>query len=1289
MTAREWGIAEPLADAGTVLLEASAGTGKTYQIAALVTRLVVERGIPIDRILAITFTESATAELRDRVRRRLAGAAEALRGGAAPDDDDLLTRLVTLEDPARPTLLARAERGLADFDLAPISTIHGFSQRSLAELAFESGQDPDLTVAGDGAALVDELAEDELARLHGIPGLDLGAFERLQSAGLALGALRAVARALCGPVRLGVRAPASVDGSLEDAARRLAELAREARDLGARFESALAPGGIVDGFTAKGLVKSPGSYRGWAEDLRGWLLEGAGRAPKGTLKTAVQNLTAEGLVAKKLKAASVEALTGHPFHTLAEELGRFLEHHAEVSRGLAPLVPFARAVRARYERELTRRRMLTFDAMLSRLAERIEAEGGPDSPLATRLRARYDAVLVDEFQDTDRAQWSVLHAAFHGHRPLYLIGDPKQAIYGFRGADVHVYLAAREVADEASRRTLATNFRSDARAVAAMNRLFRAGSGAFEQEGIDYVHVTPRRSDRLSGGGPGLDVRWVDARASGGDKGRPITTKDERLLARLAAAECTRLLGPGGPGLEGDAASDRDPRLTPADLAVLVQTHDQAVLVVRELRARGIPSVAASKETVFQADVAPEIARWLDAVEAAGSDRPARDAAVTSLFGVTAAELAWALSVAERGDEARAEARAAGLDPEALLDWASFTARLHSAATRWPREGFARVFDRELVELGVLERLLGLPDGERRATDLRHLTELLHAEERRRRLSPGALAAWLRAQSEEPGAEREQRLESDALAVRVETIHASKGLEYPIVLLPFSTLGHDSDDEPGPIRLRSEPPAVDLSPEGSPERDAAFQADQAEQRREELRRLYVALTRARHRTVVWFGPIGKAGGRLSATALGRTLLRDVDRPGAAPEELPVFKARGKNAPPDPPEGTAELRSVEQRLDALVERSDGTIAWSAVERPGPIERWEAPLEERPEPRSLPWPTERRSLVGRWLVASYSGLSGRAAVADVDEKLRPGAQEALTTAALTGAEPAAPALDDAPLQVARPAFSPLPDCERLSLGSGTRYGTFVHEALEQTDFVTGSVGEPGLAALAGRHGFGGSGGQAAELERLLPALLDTPLDRVGAPDCLLGLPAGFSLRAIERSDRLDELSFDLRVGGGTAYVRGPAREVVDQARLRDALAAAAATEGAAAWVVAVLAEADAGRALVAEIAGILTGSIDLVFRIRGEDGPRYFLADYKTNRVESSESGHYAAPFLAWKMATAGYPLQSLLYTLALHRHLRVRLGAGYDYDRHMGGALYLFLRGMAGPATPRDPSGRCL
>jgi exodeoxyribonuclease V beta subunit len=1298
MTLRPWQESEPLPERSAWLLEASAGTGKTYQIAGLVLRLVAEYGLPIERILTITFTNAATAELRDRVRRRLSRALSVLEDGGADPDDKFIAHLLDLQTPARDTLILRLRIALRDFDLAAISTIHGFSQRMLKELAFDSGQDSDLELLADPAEIFEELVDDELARLfHGVSAEEIALY---RAAGMDRAMMMKVARAMCGAVEP-VLTPSRSPGAAPQTLARLRAFRAECAAMHATLTTPASASALRRLVDTSEQFSYGNRIEGRIEKVIAWLDAGAILPTDERTANAIGGLSAAELRAafeqKLRKGGDKDALTREPYWPLILALDVFVDAAGVFWNDFAPLADFAAEVRGRFDAALRRRRVLTFDTMLSRLAERFRAEGGATSDIARRVRERYEAVLVDEFQDTDAAQWSVLQAAFLGHRRLMLIGDPKQAIYAFRGADVHVYTQAAGTVDGDRRRTMSINYRSDQRVLDALNMLWRPGSDAFDAAGFDYVKVSPpgRAAPAEPDAPPGLEIRWLDARAFGGAPDEPVSKKRSADLARLAAAEVV------------DSLSSTDGRAPPrvaraSGLAVLVNSHAQASVVQRALRDAKVPAVAATRSTVVATEVAQWLATWLDAVAAAGRDREARAAVVTPLFGWTAADLAWALVSADEGGR----------------PWQRWTARLHDAASAWPRWGFARVFDREVVDLDVMPRLLAMPDGERLATDLRHLFELVHAEERSTRKGPAALAAWIRAEAEVEDQARAQRLESDAEAVRIETIHASKGLQYGHVLLPYTWDVHQPAVDAGPIVIREGGVTrVDLTPESSPVRDAARAAASDERRREDLRKLYVALTRAERRNVAWYGPMGRDGQAAAATAMGRLLLRAPETLGHVDGALPDFKKPGKSkgAPKPDPAAPGPWVVARARLESLTVRSGGAAVWSPVSQVRRDVFWRSVQPPATvDPQVAAWPADRPSLRGAWMVTSYTGLAARSAVTPVD-----GEGNATTEGELERDDLRA-GRDERPAVIAASSMPPLVeitmprgDGDRLKQGRGTGYGTFVHEVFEGLDLTTacGKDGE-GLRELvqrsAERNGLAADPRIADELVVKLPTLLATPLDTQDGTlaDPVRGLPTGFTLAQIGARDRLDELEFNLRLGAGARYARTQP-VVIDPARVEAALASALdetrlappEIQPVGEWLAHHLDRArHDGAPLFEQIAGILTGSIDLVFRAHpdaaqraaGATDPRWFIVDYKTNAIETSTPGHFTGPWLAWKMATTGYPLQALLYTVALHRHLRLRMGERYDYDRHIGGYLYLFVRGMAGPDTPRcAETGRCL
>ena len=1355
-----WTGREPLPVGEVRLLEASAGTGKTWQIAHLVARLVAECGVPIERILVLTFTKPATAELRDRVRRRLVEARDRM-AGPPPDAaaDPLLAHLYHAAE--RPLYATRLAVAVAAFDLAPISTIHGFAQQMLAQLAFASGQEARLELLADLGPVLDEWVADTLARAY-TAAPDTRTLAVVEDLGFTPAALRALTQRMSGPVAPALD-PDEPEGAVDVVAAATAWLAEVddlrtwlAGDAGLAAVTALRDEMQRPAKTEAARRKVPARRFGrtldpkvgsaWYEKLQAWLANGAcwldGPAD------GEPWFAAFGLAKATAAWEGSDPLATFAGFPLFARIDRLLRPQA--ARWPRARVAFARGARVHVEAELQRRGLLTYDAMLARLAEKVATQG-PEGDLAQAIRARFDAALVDEFQDTDSAQWQVLRAVFrHPDRRLLLIGDPKQAIYAFRGADVFVYLRAAGAEADAGVAapvcaTMTTNWRSDAAYLAAMNALWQAGSHPFDHPGFDYIDVRPAQAlppSRIHGTWPGtaagrrpFEVRWFDGTTLGADEA--LVTQKElgvRMAARLCAREVVALLAHGRldeARVDTRAAGGGGAQLRPVrphDIAVLVRTNAQASRIREQLSRCGVPAVAAAKESVFGSVSATWLAAWLEAVAAPGHERAARALAVTPLFGWSLAELADALRASED--------LSAG-PPVASVgrDWTAWRAAIARWSAHWPRLGFVGVLQRAFDEWGVLERVLATATGERAATDLRHLVELCHAEDRRTRPGPAGLARWLAAQADAARTDRDetrsQRLETDAQAVQIVTVHRSKGLEYPIVLLPFGWESPtDEKDKGHPVAWHDAAGTarLDLRPRGAPGRAASLAAAQQEARQEERRLLYVALTRAAHHCVVWLGPIGSTATAPEEQALAWLLLRDrTPRPDADALPIPAFAlGTGAKAPETLErirgQNVASQAEWRVRLDQLAADAAGTIGFSREAplvsgvAPGAVPASFAPDATAPvhgattaDLRAAEWP-DGRTLASAWQVASYTSLV-HGKTHEADEPRRPDLADA------TSDRLAAPVTDEVmdaepgrPLALAWQEPVPL-----AGLVGGADVGTWVHAVLEQLDFRTGRArdGRPAAvlaAELGALHGVRDAT-QHALLAQHLPALLATPLDGAAT-----GLPPGWALRDLAPADRVDELGFDLRLASGTAWRIG--ERTVDPAAVGAALAlrrgargpAGAASRDSAAnwdgaggwggaggwvgdpWLQQVLAGAD----LFPGISGILTGFIDLVFRVGG----RYYLADYKTNRIRSRGGqganvaapdamlgGHYAQPWLAWEMGRHGYHLQALLYTVALRRFLRQRL-PGFDAGRDLGGHLYLFVRGMTGAAAPRD-AGLCL
>ncbi|MVA76134.1 AAA family ATPase [Auraticoccus sp. F435] len=1085
---------------GTCVLEASAGTGKTWTIAALAARYVAA-GVDLGSLMMVTFSRAASQELRTRIRQRLErtrAVLEAVVAQQTPADLDPVDELLTTGSAdALATRLQRVSAALADFDSATIATTHEFCQRMLDSLGVLADTDPDATLVENLDQLTRQVCADSYLRLFGTRG-----------------------------------------GGPEDDAPRPPWLS---------FDDALAIGRAV-----------------------------------------------------------VEA----PSLTVVPE--------DDPDPQVSGRVAFAREVRAEVARRKRLMRLSTFDDMLSGLADTLEHPVHGEAARA-RLRERYPVVLVDEFQDTDPVQWRIVRQAFHGHSTLILIGDPKQAVYAFRGADVHSYLEA--VVEAQATHTLSRNYRSDPSMVRAVMALFEGS--ALGDDRILVRAVEPGLpADRLrshSGRYPTtpLRIRSVEGRPGRVGPVRQQVQQDlVRELGTLISSDAELCLDGAWRGVRA------------SDVAILVRAHARAEELRLALAEAGIPAVVNGGRSVH---ASPAAEAWVTLLEALVDphQRSVRAAAVTPLVG-------WTLN------------RLAAADDEELNE---LRRRLRSWGRLLEQQGVAALLEAVSGEQQLAARLLRLPGGERELTDLRHVAEGLHQVRTTSGLGTSALLAWLREriqQAHADGDERSRRLETDAEAVQILTYHHSKGLQFPIVYLPSGWDRWLDEDTGAVLRLHTETGerVVDVGGPQGRGRAERFARARSEDSGDDLRLLYVALTRAQCQVVAWWGPSAR---NTPASALHRMLQRERTRPHPDPEY-----------PPD--RSPTALTGLPRRLVALETVADRGVA---VRRDGDESRAGELRVRRFE----------RQLDTQWRRTSYTALTAAAhGPAPVEagvasEPLRPREDDEPDPA--TGTGTAAALRPDEPSSDGRLGrLSPLAD-----LPGGTAFGSLVHTLLEYADPTADDlVGE--LTRLAAHElarlpaaGFG-----ARQLAEALVPAVRTPLGP---------LADDLTLADFRPADRLPELDFELPLAGGT--VPGPSATLADVADcLRRHLPAGDPLAGYPGR----LAEPGLSEQT---LRGFLTGSVDAVLRLPG-GRPRHLVVDYKTNWLGPRDGtplvlGHYTAPALAEAMMASHYPLQALLYCVALHRFLRWRL-PGYRPEDHLGGVLYLFVRGMAGPETPRSEGVPC-
>ncbi|MDQ3671374.1 MAG: UvrD-helicase domain-containing protein, partial [Actinomycetota bacterium] len=633
-----------------------------------------------------------------------------------------------------------------------------------------------------------------------------------------------------------------------------------------------------------------------------------------------------------------------PAASLAVPQEPFFAACAEVTSAVAALevalrTAFIRETDRAFEQEKRRRHALAFDDLLRRV------HGGLVDPatgrhLVNAIRARYDVALIDEFQDTDALQYPIFSTAFSGH-PLFLIGDPKQSIYGFRGADVHVYMRAAEDARESF--TLSTNYRSTPTLISALNRLFGRATRPFlhDEKRLAYVAVTA--DDRAQDADNPLKDRapalcwWLIE----GDDRKPISnTKAHERFHEEIADEIVRLL-------EG-RVKDLRREVLPREIAVLVRTNWEARALQRELSAAGVPSVLRGSGDILESEEMSELARILGAVVAPADPRAIRGALATAIWGKDARSFA------------------ALAEPHREAEWQQMTEDLGEARDIWRRHGFLRMAEGLLDKLGAAQRLLGYVDGERRLTNLRHAVEVLHAAEQSGRRSPEGLLLWLaqtRGTKATDAERRELRLESDAEAVQISTIHLSKGLEYGIVFCTSLWNPHKDKDGPVLARLDDETVVYDL---GSEKLEEHRGLAAAEGLAEELRLTYVALTRAKYRCYVGLAATKDASPR---SALGYLLLDEAVDP--EPRHELVNRIR-----------EAVIRAMprwQETLTTLCKDDDRSMSWKLLSEEGEELRFEraVPALAAASPRQLDLASDQ---LDTWRISSYTRLSRGATAHD---------------------------------------------------------------------------------------------------------------------------------------------------------------------------------------------------------------------------------------------------------------------------------------------------------------------
>ena len=1202
-------------------IAASAGTGKTFSITTLYLRYILETDCRVDDVLVTTFTEAATAELNERIRARLNAALELIREFETLEQaeeqtandrvDEILIRLLSQagawDTDKAVVIRERLENAILDFDHAPIFTIHGFCNRVLQEQVFETSSRFRAELVTSVDELVHEAICDFVSRHWTESNSPLAKWVDLTD-DLWKSMRELVLAALENPFASIVPDQQNLDDLLDsnlldefsDAAAPLIEVWEEDRDNICNL--------LFDARDNKWLSGSTHSRPGQLERSIAFIdafVEDPAPDRFGTI-----NPDKSRLAQNKLERGTLKAHKAHyPRHQAFEMIEAILERVADIDLNRSLILIGLNSKLACVAREqITKRKrdlgVMTFSDLLHQVDQ---ALAGPQQELLLdELRGRYRVALVDEFQDTDPVQYRIFRRIFQDAaeqpgnelRAFVMIGDVKQSIFRFRGADVNSYLFATEATPAENQHPMDMNWRSDKSLVDSIQAIFGSSPNPFLHGQIPLPKVSAKYGDRLTPGPP-LKITFVPRHEHAtSSRGPNVKQALEQTLRQTVADIVDQLQNP--PTITDN---DGNKRLVAAgDLAVLCRTGKQLRQFQAELANRGVPAVLQTEESIFDTLEAESMAYLLRALVNRPRQQALLNALATPVFSLSALDLQ---NIQQNDSE--------------LSSWYEDFRAWHDV---WHQYGFIVMWRQLINQQDTIAKLAGRMLGERQVTNLLHLGESLHRHVVNEHAAPAKLLRWLEAGIVDPGSRRDDenqlRLETDADAVQLCTIHKSKGLEYPIVYCP--TLWHppwnqakkhvivrtDSNDLP----LKDS--EIDVGSQHFDQRQEKYKSGGEQENR---RLLYVALTRARHQCRIYWTAYGSSG----KSALGKIM-------------LPNSKPKDDDA------------TIEQSLRSWVEslNSNG-IEFTVVdaEKLGKATKtWSGP----PKPDvTLACRELTRTLIPPLVQISFSSLSrsaGPFSHVDIHDRDKTG------SATIPGSSDS----------------DPTKETERIPLADvrgGLQLGNLVHDVFED---LLGARNLLGADRNRVRSAVSTQMIERLSLHHLDSALLDPLTESMtdwltgtlradGLEFCFLDLPS---------DDLTCEMPFLLSVADSKHDADlgkiGSALKLSSRAIVRDYAPR--------------LGELERTR-----LRGFLVGFIDLVFCVKG----RWYVLDYKTNHLGETV-GDYALSNLESAMAHHDYILQYHLYALALHLFLQQRI-PDYDYDRDFGGALYFFVRGFQADTDP--------
>lgn len=1133
---------------GVSLIEASAGTGKTYTIVNLYLRLLLGHGcspLDVEQILVVTFTKAATAELKARIRQKLAQTYIDFIQGQS--NDEVVTELIHASENVQKDC-HRLAMSIRQMDEAAVFTIHSFCQRTLSEHAFESGSSYEQTLILDESEWL-KLAVEDYWRKYLVPH-DAPTQQFLNQiwdnpAVLTRSLRPLLHRTIEVDNEVDLQTCLETFQGYRDQVQAVKvwwlqkDVSRKMLDMGFKKNTKLGKPAVYHEMTAycqSDSLTPPIDKQGWMRFSPDSLTKSL---PKGGSFDPIADLDFEQFVVlqQSYEQSLQQLQSGFSAHALKQVKANLDDHKARLQ-------------------------LLSPDDLLASLEQALVSKQG--NVLANAIRERYPVVLIDEFQDTDPSQFALfnhvyIQAPATVPATMIMIGDPKQAIYAFRGADIFTYIQAKRLLPVESQFTLATNWRSQPKLVEAINGVFETSkSGFMFEQDIPFISVNAARSEK-----PLVcneqRVPSLEFQVLGGQIEAPLPWSEaSQKLAEHTAQQIADFVVSGMIGTD---------EVTAGDCCVLVRDRDEANLMKQALARRNLASVFLIRKSVFATQTAADLYLLLTAIANPANERAVKAALATELLALSAIELDQLIS-----DE---------------FAWQELVDQCFYWQQTWQHRGIMLMLSKVCEHFALFTRLVEhYEDGTRRVTDFRHLCELLQ-QQGLETPSESQLLHWFAELINDPDHDHEGqqiRLETDANLVQIVTMHASKGLEFPLVFIPFAcrfraaktALYHDDQQT-----LR-----VDFSGQGS-----TLEMAEYERLAEDIRLLYVALTRGVYYCSVGVWDPAQANRKNVSVLFQSAFGKLISHEGMSQSVQGLL---------------THLKSLASQLD---------IGWINADDPAltPV-----PLREFEQHADLCAAKLSNPVNKDWHLTSYSAISRQQSHSHSE---MPGRDEGISA---PSSEP-----------VSEPGEEDL--LNQFTFTKGAQAGSFLHGVLENIEFTH----PDNLESVVEQQGkwFGIDEKWYPMVSQWMEKLLKVEIHNHGT---------SLSLASLSAHQRLAEMEFHL-----------PLEHV--QAKAFNQLINRFSPQ--------------ANRNYEFEqLNGMLKGYIDLTFEYQG----KFYVADYKSNHLGNTLSDYHQAGLLE-AMESHDYQLQAILYVLALHRWLKVNL-ADYSYQQHIGGAYYLFLRGMDSSAS---------